>query len=101
MQAAAQLIDQLITQLQTTPIGRPSATTVIEPSTRTDAPRWSANPLCDGGDDLDEDEAYFLGDDDEDDDDDYDEDDEDDNYDFDDDDDDDFDDDVNLDEEDF
>ncbi|MBO6514860.1 MAG: hypothetical protein JJ974_12930 [Phycisphaerales bacterium] len=47
---------------------------VITPST----PRWTNTPLCDGPDDLDEDEAYFLDDDDDDDEDDeYDEDDDD------------------------
>ncbi len=102
MQAATQLIEQLVTQLETTQTPRPFAQPVIEPATITDPPRWSANPLCDGADEIDEDEAYFLGDDgDDDDDDDYDDEDEDDNYDLDDDDDDDFDDDVNLDEEDF
>ncbi len=35
-------------------------TAVITPST----PRWTNTPLCDGPDDLDEDEAYFLDDDD-------------------------------------
>jgi hypothetical protein len=105
MQAAAHLIEQLTTQLETTQPTRPFAQPVIEPTTITDPPRWSANPLCDGADEIDEDEAYFLGDEEEDDadddDDDYDEDDEDDNLDLDEDDDDDFDDDVNLDEEDF
>lgn len=48
--------------------------TVITPST----PRWSESPVCDGPDDVDEDEAYFLDEDDDDDeDDDYDEDDDD------------------------
>ena len=75
MQALAHLIEQYSTQLF--PAGDPSAGstrlgsgfgTVIEPWTGT--PRWSESPMCDSGDDVDEDEAYFLGEDDEDDDDD-------------------------------
>jgi len=44
---------------------------VLEPGIEEQAPGWgwSENPLCDGGDDLDDDEAYFLDDDDDDDDD--------------------------------
>ena len=84
MQAVAQLIDQLTVQL--IDVQHESGTTladreVITPSL-SDPPRWSTSPLCDSGDDVDEDEAYFLGEEDDDDDDD-------------------FDDDVNLDEEDF
>ncbi len=72
-------------------------TAVITPST----PRWTNTPLCDGPDDVDEDEAYFLDDDDDEDEvDEYDEDDDD--YDDDlDDDDDELDQDNDLDEDDF
>lgn len=67
----ALLQDQLLTQLEP---DTDSTTTVITPST----PRWSESPVCDGPDDVDEDEAYFLDEDDDDDeDDDYDEDDDD------------------------
>lgn len=50
--------------------------TVITPSTPRFTPSWPESPLCDGSDDVDEDEAYFLDEDDDDDEDDeYDEDD--------------------------
>ena len=82
MQAVAQMIQQLTTQHNHTlasPAASPKSdrfdfsndSTVI-------TPHWSESPLCGSGDDVDEDEAYFLGDEDEDEDDDYDDDDDDD-----------------------
>lgn len=115
MQAVAHLIEQYSTQLFPTrdPSSGPArlgsgfdtalepvAEPVIEPWAP-GGPRWSESPVCDSGDDVDEDEAYFLGEDDDDeDDDDYDED-EDDDYDDDDDDNDELDKDEDMDEDDF
>ena len=109
MQAVAPLIDQLTAQLSAVPAGTrggallehdwdqsESDLSVIDPSLPM-TPRWSESPICGSGDDVDEDEAYFLGEEDDDEDDDYDDEDDDD-YD---DEDDDLDDDVDLDEEDF
>jgi len=92
MQAVAQLIDQLTAQLSAVPAGTrgglllktdwdqpDSDLAVIDPALPS-TPRWSESPICGSGDDVDEDEAYFLGeeDEDDDDDDDYDDDDDDD-----------------------
>ena len=58
-----------------------SGTALLEPDyLKRETPSWSENiAVCDGGDDLDDDEAYFL-DDDEDEDDDYSDDYDDDDY---------------------
>jgi|GEM_PF-6761087 len=86
MQAVAHLIEQLTTQLtpeqHATRLGFQSP--VIAPSAPS-TQRWSESPLCGSGDDVDEDEAYFLDEDDEDDDDEDDEYDDDDDDDLDDD----------------
>ncbi len=104
MQAVANLIEQLNTQISIPSRSTPfnlglhlDLPTVITPPSTT---RWSESPLCGSGDDLDEDEAYFLDEDDEDDDDEEDEYDDDDDDDFDDDDE-ELDEDENMDEEDF
>lgn len=81
---AIKTTDDLYTQLQSQLLIHTESDTdtltrtVITPSTPSFSPSWSQNPLCDGSDDVDEDEAYFLDEDDDDDEDDeYDEDDDD------------------------
>ena len=107
----SQLHASLLVERASGPLSFNPANPVITPTlpSTPQSPRWShqwsesptAGPLCDSGDDLDEDEAYFLGEEDEDDDDvDLDDDDDYDDDDLDDDEE-DLDDDVNLDEEDF
>lgn len=95
MQAVAHIIEQLTTQIKTT--DTPNSDRFDFNDTAVITPRWSESPICGSGDDVDEDEAYFLGDEDDDEDDDYD-----DEFDDDDDeDDDDLDTDDDLDEDDF